>query len=124
MLQHCVQLKDLMAEALRDLPFEIPYSRHLFLSLSVSAQTQRCCFSPSTDVKGLEGELSVLIERIELCRDDGQFEWVDNVLVKAVEHGYWLLVSHANFCRQVSYCALLSTHACILLLNSGCTPNA
>ena len=29
----------------------------------------------------------------------GQFEWVDSVLVHAMKHGHWLLLSHANFCR-------------------------
>ena len=31
----------------------------------------------------------------------GQFEWVDSVLVKALEHGHWLLISNANFCRYI-----------------------
>ena len=31
----------------------------------------------------------------------GQFEWVDSVLVKALERGHWLMISHANFCRYV-----------------------
>ena len=32
-------------------------------------------------------------------KDRGQFEWVDSVLVKALERGHWLMITHANFCR-------------------------
>ncbi len=28
-----------------------------------------------------------------------RFEWIDSVIVTAVRQGYWLLISHANFCR-------------------------
>ena len=31
----------------------------------------------------------------------GRFEWVDSVLVTALHHGHWLVISHANFCRYV-----------------------
>ena len=31
----------------------------------------------------------------------GQFEWVDSVLVRALEYGHWLLISNANFCRYI-----------------------
>lgn len=44
-------------------------------------------------------EIDLLIERIKSNTEQGQFEWVDNVLVKALERGYWLTISHANFCR-------------------------
>ena len=29
----------------------------------------------------------------------GQFEWVDGVLVEALQDGEWLLVDNVNFCR-------------------------
>ena len=32
--------------------------------------------------------------------NSGRFEWVDSILVTALRQGYWLLISHANFCRS------------------------
>jgi midasin len=29
----------------------------------------------------------------------GQFEWVDGGLLKAVEHGDWVVLENANFCN-------------------------
>ncbi len=52
------------------------------------------------DIDEFISEISVLIQRIHNNKyNQGQFEWVDNVLVKALERGYWLMISHANFCR-------------------------
>ena len=38
----------------------------------------------------------------------GQFEWVDSLLVQAMKHGHWLVISHANFCRYTSIHVLCS----------------
>lgn len=53
----------------------------------------------TADIDGLVSKMSLLVQRIRQRRDEGQFEWVDNVLVKALEYGYWLTITHANFCR-------------------------
>ena len=29
----------------------------------------------------------------------GSFEWIDSVLVKALQEGHWLLIDNVNFCR-------------------------
>lgn len=43
----------------------------------------------------------------QLCKGStataGQFEWVDSLLVQAMKHGHWLVISHANFCRYTVY---------------------
>ena len=57
------------------------------------------CFFILIDIDGLVCEIDALIGRLESVRERGQFEWVDNVLVKALEHGHWLMITHANFCR-------------------------
>ena len=57
-------------------------------------------FTPwCVDVDGLLSEVDVLIEHAGSSSEHGQFEWVDSVLAKALERGYWLMISHANFCR-------------------------
>lgn len=33
----------------------------------------------------------------------GTFEWVDSVLVKALQNGHWLLIDNVNFCWSVFY---------------------
>jgi midasin len=29
----------------------------------------------------------------------GRFEWIDSILVQALQNGYWLLIDNVNFCR-------------------------
>ena len=43
----------------------------------------------------------------------GQFEWVDSLLVQAMKHGHWLVISHANFCRYI-VCICTCTYHCLL----------
>ena len=40
----------------------------------------------------------VLKEVKEMSRSS-TFEWVDSALINALEHGDWLLIENANFCR-------------------------
>ncbi|KAJ1674966.1 AAA ATPase midasin, partial [Spiromyces aspiralis] len=50
-------------------------------------------------------EAEAIDRHLEVCRDmaargvSGQFEWVDGVLVEALEKGHWLLVDQANLCN-------------------------
>lgn len=73
------------------------------------------------DIDGLLSDIGVLIGRIQLHRGEGQFEWVDNVLVKALERGYWLTISHANFCR---YALLIGSSLAIVVWEPGCSGGA
>ena len=61
------------------------------------------------------GDIAALGQRIEqvtsqlrqlrTTRRSGCFEWVDSVLVKALQAGNWLLVDNVNFCRYLHMCA-------------------
>ena len=52
------------------------------------------------DLSQLADEVRSLQGRVGIAGgEEHQFEWVDSVLVKALECGHWLLISHANFCR-------------------------
>ena len=51
----------------------------------------------------------------------GQFEWVDSLLVQAMKHGHWLVISHANFCR---YTCINVLYAAIVLSQSISTGQA
>ncbi|KAJ1723598.1 AAA ATPase midasin, partial [Coemansia erecta] len=44
------------------------------------------------------GELRASARRLAALDAAGRFEWVDGVLVDALEHGHWLLLDHANLC--------------------------
>ena len=60
-----------------------------------------CVLEFLTDLKYFAEEISSLLKCMGGASENHQFEWVDSVLVKALEYGHWLLISHANFCRYV-----------------------
>lgn len=97
-LQHCSSLGDLLSEVASSISFNLPYGNHaFFLSWEWPSVLLAVCFN--VDISNLVSKLSSLCERVKGSAEQGQFEWVDNVLVKALEQGHWLLISHANFCR-------------------------
>ena len=51
-----------------------------------------------SDLLSLLPVIDELLHNVGVARS-GQFEWVDSLLVQAIKEGYWMLLSHANFCR-------------------------
>ena len=53
----------------------------------------------------LKSAINVLKTKLEKEEDStapgggGKFEWVDGLLVQALQHGDWLLIDNVNFCR-------------------------
>lgn len=50
----------------------------------------------------LQVDFTLLKERFAQLEDgwtDGGFEWLDGMLVQALQAGDWLLMDNANFCR-------------------------
>ena len=41
------------------------------------------------------------LRQLRTAKRSGCFEWVDSVLVKALQAGNWLLVDNVNFCRSL-----------------------
>ena len=57
------------------------------------------CLERFTVLLSRVDELEALITSGEVKQQGGQFEWIDSVLVKALEQGHWLLIDNVNFCR-------------------------
>jgi midasin len=60
-------------------------------------------------IAGLSKDCYELTEKLEKLRiklaeskpgmGGGTFEWVDSILVTALQSGHWLLIDNVNFCR-------------------------
>ena len=44
-------------------------------------------------------KLTNQLQRDKSTNHGGRFEWVDSLLVHALQAGHWLLIDNANFCR-------------------------
>lgn len=60
--------------------------------------------SPSClpDMSKLQTDFTLLKERLAQLEDgwtNGGFEWLDGMLVQALQAGDWLLMDNVNFCR-------------------------
>ena len=44
-------------------------------------------------------KVKVELEREQSANQGGRFEWIDSVLVTALQEGHWLLIDNVNFCR-------------------------
>ena len=56
----------------------------------------------STDMSKLQMDFTLLKERVAQLEDgwtNGGFEWLDGMLVQALQAGDWLLMDNVNFCR-------------------------
>ena len=54
------------------------------------------------ELKSLSTRLETLFKNLigsQSHSGAGTFEWVDSLLVKALEAGHWLLIDNVNFCR-------------------------
>lgn len=54
------------------------------------------------DMSKLQMDFTLLKERLAQLEDgwtNGGFEWLDGMLVQALQAGDWLLMDNANFCR-------------------------
>ena len=52
-----------------------------------------------TDFQELFHSCNSLCDKVSNGSTSVQFEWVNSLLVTALTHGYWLLITQANFCR-------------------------
>lgn len=65
----------------------------------------QCCNSPFfwlPDMSKLQMDFTLLKERLAQLEDgwtNGGFEWLDGMLVQALQAGDWLLMDNVNFCR-------------------------
>ncbi|KAJ1569694.1 hypothetical protein HK405_007248 [Cladochytrium tenue] len=57
-----------------------------FPDLAVEASTKECAIKLQT------------LKSMGATKTEGKFEWVDGVLIQAIEAGHWLLVDNANLC--------------------------
>ncbi|KAL6070950.1 Midasin [Balamuthia mandrillaris] len=84
---------------------------HLFDQLCVKLQTsieRFCLFTSSQQPEETNSSASALIPTIkqqlrnlreaEQRSVSGCFEWVDGMLIKALENGHWILIDNVNFC--------------------------
>lgn len=56
----------------------------------------------SSDMSKLLMDFSLLKKRLTLLEGgltNGGFEWLDSMLVQALQAGDWLLMDNVNFCR-------------------------
>lgn len=56
----------------------------------------------SSDMSKLQKDFTLLRERLAQQDDgwtNGGFEWLDSMLVQALQAGDWLLMDNVNFCR-------------------------
>lgn len=55
------------------------------------------------DIANMQKQVLELQMKLDMdgavCNGGGLFEWVDSILVQALQHGDWLLVDNVNFCR-------------------------
>lgn len=54
------------------------------------------------DMSKLQTDFTLLKERLAQLEDgwtNGGFEWLDGMLVQALQAGDWLLMDNVNFCR-------------------------
>ena len=59
-----------------------------------------CC---AADMSKLQMDFTLLKERLAQMQDGwshGGFEWLDGMLVQALQAGDWLLMDNVNFCRS------------------------
>lgn len=55
-----------------------------------------------SDMSKLQMDFTLLKERLAQLEDgwtNGGFEWVESMLVQALQAGDWLLMDNVNFCR-------------------------
>ena len=43
------------------------------------------------------------LERMASLSVRGKFEWIDGLLLEAIETGHWLLIDNANFCHGIFF---------------------
>lgn len=55
-------------------------------------------FFDSTDLSRAR-QLLINLQRLQTSSVAGKFEWIDGVLLRAVEEGHWLLIDNANLCN-------------------------
>ncbi|CAG8555969.1 630_t:CDS:2, partial [Paraglomus occultum] len=61
--------------------------------------------APSLEVDGLTSTIEKLynqflsVKKLESEQITGRFEWIDGVLIKALQNGHWLLIDNANLCN-------------------------
>lgn len=72
----------------------------------------------SSQFEGINSQLR-LLEKLSNSGSSGTFEWVDGVLVQAIERGEWLVLENANLCNPTVLDRLnpLLEPAGVLLLN-------
>lgn len=61
------------------------------------------------DMSKLQMDFTLLKERLAQLEDgwtNGGFEWLDGMLVQALQAGDWLLMDNVNFCRSGTFCIL------------------
>ena len=66
-----------------------------------------CCGLISGDIAALGQQIEQVtsqLRQLRTAKRSGCFEWVDSVLVKALQAGNWLLVDNVNFCRSLHMC--------------------
>ncbi|KAI9142687.1 hypothetical protein BKA69DRAFT_1123750 [Paraphysoderma sedebokerense] len=95
------------------------------INFQVSSKPNGICISTALDliadvVTQIESALIILGQAVDISSDQeeltiirhrvievriihrqklvGKFEWVDGVLLKAIEHGHWILLDNVNFC--------------------------
>ena len=103
---HCVKLKEMlvvMEEISSDLHISLHYGmRVVIVAYNPSFVLHECYFwslFPHSDTGMVLSELAGLMERTEHWDSNGQFEWVDSVLVTALKHGDWLCITNCNVCK-------------------------
>ncbi len=66
---------------------------NLLLIINVAIPDQLTTFSHQL------AKLTNQLQRDNSTNHGGRFEWVDSLLVHALQAGHWLLIDNANFCR-------------------------
>uniref|UniRef100_A0A1X7TI19 Midasin n=1 Tax=Amphimedon queenslandica TaxID=400682 RepID=A0A1X7TI19_AMPQE len=79
--ERCLELKEVVESTLNIVSSSLQNESELFSDFQ-----DLLCSCDSLCVKVCGGSTS------------GQFEWVNSILITALTHGYWLLVTQANFC--------------------------
>ena len=74
-----------------------------------------------------ESRLTLLQKKLSNCGSSqgGTFEWQDSVLVKALQHGHWMLIDNVNFCRYIHshpHCFYLTpkSHSQLIISSDYC----